>query len=458
MVPSPKKQAPKIQPPAAAPNTEKEAEKAEKYAYLSGFGNEHESEALPGALPRGRFSPQKAPYGLYAEKFSSTAFTAPRQDTRRNWFYRIRPSVMQGRFAPLPGGNDLLRTAPLTDAPAPPEPIRWGPTPLPEEARDFVAGLITLAANGAAALQTGCGVHVWAANRSMENRYFYNADGEMLLAPQLGALDLHTECGRLEVAPGEIAVIPRGMKFRVLLLQEAARGYVCENYGAPLRLPERGPVGSDGYANNRDFQAPVAAWEDASGEFELLCKFGGRLYRAPLRHSPLDVVAWVGNSPPYKYKLERFNTIGTVSYDHPDPSIFTVLTSPSDTPGTANVDFVIFPPRWMVAEDTFRPPWYHRNVMSEFMGLIHGVYDAKPEGFLPGGASLHNCMTPHGPAAEAFEAAAAAALKPQKQEDTMAFMFESRYLLHPTRYALEAAQRQRDYPDCWQSLRRRFSG
>ena len=434
----------------------------EQPPYLTGFGNEHESEALPGALPRGRFSPQNAPYGLYAEKFSSTAFTAPREHNRRNWFYRIRPSVTQGDFAPFAlepnrdGGG--WQTAPLTDGPPPPEQMRWGPPPPPERPQDFIAGLRTFAANGDAALQTGCGVHIYTANRSMQGRYFYNADGELLLVPQEGGLELHTECGRLAVTPCEIALIPRGMKFRVSLRDKTARGYVCENYGAPLRLPERGPVGSDGYANNRDFLAPVAAWEDESGELELLCKFAGRLYRAPLRHSPLDVVAWVGNSPPYKYPLDRFNAMGTVSYDHPDPSIFTVLTSPSDTSGVANVDFVIFPPRWMVAEDTFRPPWYHRNVMSEFMGLIRGVYDAKPDGFVPGGASLHNCMTPHGPDAAAFQAASRAELTPQKQEDTLAFMFESRYIIHPTRYAQEAPYRHRDYTQCWQGLRKNFTG
>ncbi|MGI9229098.1 MAG: homogentisate 1,2-dioxygenase [Gammaproteobacteria bacterium] len=428
----------------------------EKYAYLTGFGNEHESEAIPGALPQGRFSPQKAPHGLYTEKFSSTAFTAPREQNRRNWFYRIRPSVVQGDFTPAK--HDLLATAPLSDGPPPPNQMRWDPFPVPDTPHDWVDGLITLAANGNVATQSGCGIHVYTANRSMQQRYFYNADGELLVVPQLGGLDIHTECGRLTAEPGEIALIPRGMKFQVRLLQEQARGYICENYGAPLRLPERGPVGSDGYANNRDFMAPTAAFEDETGEFELLCKFAGRLYTASLQHSPLDVVAWVGNSSPYKYKLERFNAIGTVSYDHPDPSIFTVLTSPSDTVGVANVDFVIFPPRWMVAEDTFRPPWYHRNVMSEFMGLIHGVYDAKPEGFVPGGASLHNCMSPHGPDNDAFEAAANANLTPQKQQETMAFMFESRYVIHPTRYAQESAHRQQNYTACWQSLRKHFTG
>ena len=422
--------------------------------YLNGFGNEHESEALAGALPQGRFSPQKAPYGLYAEKFSSTAFTAPRDSNRRTWFYRIRPSVIHGDFQPLTTTN--LCNGPVTGVETPPNQMRWDPIPIPETSTDFIDGLVTFAANGDAALQTGCGIHYYLANQSMSGRYFYDADGELLIVPQQGELDLHTECGRLIVTPGEVVLIPRGMKFTVALPDGPSRGYVCENYGALFRLPERGPVGSDGYANNRDFKAPVAAYEDRQGEFELVCKFAGRLYAGKINHSPLDVVAWAGNSVPYKYLLERFNVMGSVSYDHPDPSIYTVLTSPSDTPGTANVDFVIFPPRWMVSEDTFRPPWYHRNVMSEFMGLIYGSYDAKPKGFVPGGASLHNCMAAHGPDETAFEGASNVRLTPVKQEATMAFMFESRYAIQPTRFALEAPQLQKNYVDCWQGLNKHF--
>ena len=427
---------------------------AESCEYLGGFGNELESEALAGALPRGRFSPQKVAYGLYAEKLSSTAFTAPRGSNRRTWLYRIRPSVTHGDFRPLEQAR--VCNGPITDVPTPPNQMRWDPIPIPNAPADFIDGLVTFAANGNAAMQAGCGIHYYLANRSMQDRYFYDADGELLIVPQQGRLDLHTECGRLAVAPGEVVLIPRGMKFSVALPDGPSRGYVCENYGAHLRLPERGPVGSDGFANDRDFKAPVAAYEDREGEFEMVCKFAGRLYACTLDHSPLDVVAWVGNSLPYKYDLELFNVIGTVSYDHPDPSIYTVLTSPSDTPGTANVDFVIFPPRWMVGEDTFRAPWYHRNVMSEFMGLIYGVYDAKPEGFVPGGASLHNCMAAHGPDEAAFDGSSNSKLVPVKQTDTMAFMFESRYVIQPTGFALESAQRQRGYVDCWQKLEKHF--
>ena len=428
---------------------------AESYEYLTGFGNEHESEALARALPRGRFSPQKVAYGLYAEKLSSTAFTAPRESNRRTWFYRIRPSVTHRDYRPLE--QTRVCNGPITDVATPPNQMRWDPIPIPDTPADFVDGLVTFAANGNAAAQVGCGIHFYLASRSMEGRYFYDADGELLIVPQQGRLDIHTECGRLDVPPGEVVLIPRGLKFSVVLPDGPSRGYVCENYGAHFRLPERGPVGSDGFANDRDFKAPVAAYEDREGEFEMVCKFAGRLYACAIDHSPLDVVAWVGNSLPFKYNLELFNVIGTVSYDHPDPSIYTVLTSPSDTFGTANVDFVIFPPRWMVGEDTFRAPWYHRNVMSEFMGLIYGVYDAKPEGFVPGGASLHNCMAAHGPDEAAFDGSSNTRLVPVKQTDTMAFMFESRYVIQPTRFALEAAQRQRNYMDCWQKLNKHFN-
>ena len=422
---------------------------------LHGFGNEHESEALPGTLPEGRFSPQRPPFGLYAEQLSSTAFTAPRAKNRRTWFYRIRPSVRHGAFKPT--GNGGWATAPLNDQPTPPEPMRWNHPELPEQPTDFVDGLTTYAAAGDCKAQFGCAVHLYAANRSMHRRFATIADGEALIVPQSGALALRTECGPLEVAPGEIAIIPRGLKFAVDLLGQAARGYVCENYGAPLELPERGPIGANGFANERDFHYPTAAFEDTDGEFEHILKFAGQLHSAALGHSPLDVVAWTGNSAPCKYDLARFNAMGSVSYDHPDPSINTVLTSPSNAPGIANLDFVVFPPRWNVAQDTFRPPYFHRNVMSEFMGLISGTYDAKAAGFVPGGASLHNALVPHGPDAETVAAAETAALAPHYLDGGLAFMFESRLLLTPTAHAWSSPSRQRDYADCWRGLAKRFS-
>ena len=425
--------------------------------YMTGFGNEFATEALPGALPEGMNSPQRAPHGLYAEKFSASAFTVPRAQNFRSWFYRVRPSVLHSDFVAMDAG--LIRTGPIDEVPTTPNQLRWDPLPMSDEPADFIDGLATVAAGGDARAQSGLGIHIYRANKSMDGRYFYNSDGELLIVPQQGALRIYTECGVLEVEPGEIAVIPRGIKFRVELLNGAVRGFVCENYGAKLALPERGPIGSDGLANSRDFQAPVAAFEDCEGDFELVTKLAGNLFACAIAHSPLDVVAWHGNLTPYKYDLRLFNTIGSISYDHPDPSIFTVLTSQSDTPGTANVDFVIFPPRWLVMEDTFRPPWYHRNVMSEFLGLVYGDYDAKTGGgFLPGGASLHNCMVPHGPDADAYDTARDADLQPQKVDNTMTIMFESRYLIQPTRFAMESESLQKDYRNCWKDLNKNFTG
>lgn len=422
--------------------------------YLSGFGNEFATEALPGALPVGRNSPQRCPYGLYAEQLSGTAFTAPRHQNRRSWLYRIRPSALHGAF-------ELLAESRFHNGfgagPVSPEQMRWNPLPVPATPTDFIDGLFSMAGNGGPGAGTGIGVHIYAANRSMQGRYFYDADGELLIVPQQGRLTIRTEFGVLEVEPQEIALIPRGIRFGVDLPDGEARGYVCENLGAHLRLPDLGPIGSNGLANPRDFLSPVAAYEDVEGEFELLAKFDGRLWRAAIGHSPLDVVAWHGNHVPAKYDLRRFNTLGSISYDHPDPSIFLVLSSPSDTPGVGNLDFVIFPPRILAMEDTFRPPWFHRNVASEFMGLIHGAYDAKADGFVPGGASLHNSFTGHGPDAETFEKASAAdTSKPHYLRDTMAFMFESRAVLRPSAQALAAPHRQRDYVACWQGLKKHF--
>ena len=424
--------------------------------YQSGFGNEFATEAVPGALPLGQNSPQKHPLGLYTEQFSGTPFTAPRAINRRTWTYRIRPSVTHRPYVEIPAR--LVRSGPFLEVPTTPNQLRWDPLPLPEAPTDFVDGIITLGGNGDPAMQTGVAIHLYAANASMHDRFFYNADGEFLIVPQLGTVRLHTELGILEARPGEICVIPRGVKYRVVLADQPVRGYICENYGLPFRLPDLGPIGANGLANARDFKAPVAAFEDREGDFHIAAKFLGRLWSAAIDHSPLDVVAWHGNYAPYKYDLAHFNCINTVSFDHPDPSIYCVLSSPSAIPGTPNCDFAIFPPRWLVAEHTFRPPWFHRNLMNEFMGLVVGAYDAKAEGFVPGGASLHNCMAGHGPDAETFERASAAELRPHKLDDTMAFMFETRYIVRPTRYALETEALQKDYYRCWCGLNSHFTG
>lgn len=422
--------------------------------YQIGFANEFATEAVAGALPLGRNNPQRAPFDLYAELISGTAFTAPRAENRRTWMYRRRPSVVSGRYT----AYEQPRW--ITGAPRgvvmPPEPLRWHAFPIAERPHDFVDGICTVAANGDAEAQVGVAAHVFTCNRAMARRALVNADGEMLLVPQRGRLSIRTELGVLEVKPGEIALVPRGMLFRVDPLDGPTRGYLCENYGALFRLPELGPIGSNGLANARDFFAPVAAYEDDAQEHEVIKKFGGRLWQSSLPHTPFNVVAWHGNLAPVKYDTANFMAIGSISFDHPDPSIFTVLTSPSDTPGTANCDFVIFPPRWMVAENTFRPPWYHRNLMSEFMGLVYGQYDAKPEGFTPGGSSLHNCMVPHGPDVEAFEKASTATLAPHKLDSTLAFMFESRYRFIPTEFALNGGSLDVAYAECWAPLKDRF--
>jgi homogentisate 1,2-dioxygenase len=425
--------------------------------YQSGFGNEFSTEALAGALPLGQNSPQRPPFGLYAEQLSGTAFTAPRTSNRRVWMYRIRPSAAHGKFRQVE--RRLLRGTPFDEVVTSPDRLRWNPPPLPDAGKstDFVDGLCTYAGNGDISAQFGCAVHLYCANASMQHRAFSSADGELLVVPQIGRLVIETELGRLETSPGHIAVIPRGVKFRVRLPEGSARGYVCENFGPPLRLPELGPIGSNGLANARDFQSPVAWYEELSGPFEVVTKFMGNLFATSLAHSPFDVVAWHGNYAPYRYDISRFNVINTVSFDHPDPSIFTVLSSVSDSPGTANVDFVVFPPRWVVAEHTFRPPWYHRNVMSEFMGLVKGVYDAKPEGFVPGGASLHNCMSAHGPDRTSHARASESELEPQFMPDTLAFMFESRYVFRPTNFALTSNLLQTDYDDCWAGLDSHFT-
>lgn len=422
--------------------------------YLAGFGNQFQSEAVPGALPVGRNSPQRPALGLYAELLSGSAFTAPRAENRRTWMYRRQPACVATPYEPL--AQPFWKTGAAAGEVAPPDPLRWNPIAVPAEPLDFVDGVRTIVVNGDADAQTGIAGHLVLCNKSMQ-RAFVNADGEMLLLPQQGPIEITTELGILDVKPGEVALLPRGLAFKVSV-SGPTRIYACENFGAPFRLPELGPIGSNGLANPRDFLAPVAAFEADPKPTDIVRKYGGRLWLARGCSSPFNVVAWHGTLAPMKYDTARFMTIGSISYDHPDPSIFTVLTSPSDTPGTANCDFVIFPPRWMVAEDTFRPPWYHRNLMSEFMGLVHGQYDAKPEGFRPGGMSLHNSMVPHGPDAEAFDKASNGKLEPHKLDNTMAFMWESRWAFRPTAFALGCGAIDARYADCWAGLGDRYPG
>ena len=424
-------------------------------SYLAGFGNQLSSEAEPGTLPQGRNSPQRAPRGLYAELVSGSAFTAPRHQNQRSWLYRRQPAVVTGAYAPYE--QPYWKSGAAQGEDVAPDPLRWHPIAIPEQPLDFIDGLRTIALNGDPDAQTGMAAHLVLMNRSMQGRALVNADGEMLIVPQQGELEIVTELGVLELRPGEVALLPRGIAFSVNV-QGPSRAYVCENHGAAFRLPELGPIGSNGLAAPRDFLAPTAAFEEPQQRpYEIVRRFGARLWRTTQPRTPFDVVAWHGNLVPYKYDTANFMVIGSISFDHPDPSIFTVLSSPSDTPGTANCDFVIFPPRWLVAEDTFRPPWYHRNLMSEFMGLVHGQYDAKPEGFKPGGMSLHDCMIPHGPDAEAFDKASRAALAPHKLEHTLAFMFESRWRFRPTAFAMQCGALDRDYAGCWAALNDGFA-
>ena len=417
--------------------------------YQSGFGSFFESESEAGSLPEGRNSPQKPLKGLYPEQLSGSAFTMKRPENLRTWLYRVQPSVVLKPF--IPYGHKYWTSLVVDDGETPPHPLRWAPYP-GSQGVDFIDGLRTMVANG---VPEGSAVHVYGFDQPMTDKYFYNSDGEMILIPVENEILVSTEMGYLLVAPVEIAVIPRGIKFKVEAVHsgEFCRGYVGENLGAPLRLPDLGPIGSNGLANPRDFKFPVAAYKYESKKCLLVTKYQNRLWSSEIDHSPLDVVAWHGNYSPYKYNLESFNTLGTISYDHPDPSIFTVLTSPSAVPGKANMDFVIFPPRWLVGENTFRPPYYHRNVMSECMGLIKGVYDAKQGGFSPGGMSVHNCMVPHGPDAETFSKELERVEQPQKVADTMAFMFESSLVYNTTRFAREDAVLDNDYWTCWQGLK-----
>ena len=422
--------------------------------YQSGFGNHFSSEARTGALPVDQNSPQVAPHGLYAEQLSGTAFTAPRAHNLFTWLYRIRPSVMHKPFVPM---KDLTQKTFFKPQHINPNQMRWNPVkPTPNQ--DFVESIRTVCGNGAGEKHSGIEIHVYAFDKAMGSRYFMSADGDFVMVPQMGALQVKTELGIIDAAPGEIVLVPRGMKFQVNPLSAGTcSGYIGENFGAPFQLPELGPIGANGLAHRRHFLTPHAAFEDRDGKCELIGKFAGGLWSAEMNHSPLDVVAWHGNYVPFKYDLKKFNTINTVSFDHPDPSIFTVLTSPSEIPGTANVDFVIFPPRWMVAENTFRPPYFHRNFMSEYMGLIYGEYDAKTSGgFVPGGGSLHNFFSAHGPDSETFEKASNADLKPIRISETMAFMFESRTPYRVTDFAMQKDFLQADYQECWQGFKKNF--
>lgn len=422
-------------------------------SYLKGFGNEHESEALSGALPTEQNNPQKVPYGLYAEQISGTSFTTPRAVNLKTWLYRIQPSVCQGLFEKISHPTIVGNLSKMNNDPNPQrlKPLEMGSV---KTGTDFIDGLITMAGQGNPAKKNGLAVYLYGANSSMKEKSFCSADGDMLIVPQEGALRIQTECGILEIAPGEICVIPRGIFYSVELNGPQARGYACEIFNGHFRLPELGPIGANGLAHPDHFQFPVAVYENKKSEHKLVKKFQGDIFEAKVDHSPFNVVAFRGNYLPFKYDLSKFNTVNTVSYDHLDPSIFTVLTCQTQEPGVALLDFVIFPPRWSVAENTFRPPYYHKNTMSEVMGLIKGSYDARTTGFVPGGLSIHNCMTPHGPDVEAFKKGSTGDLTPVFMKDTMAFMFETSLPLKLTPHVEKL--RDADYHKCWEGLENHF--
>jgi homogentisate 1,2-dioxygenase len=424
--------------------------------YMPGFGNDFETEALPDALPQGQNSPQKCNYGLYAEQLSGSAFTKPHPE--RTWCYRIRPSVKHTtRFQKIDVPHWKSAPHVLPDVLSLGQ-YRWDPVPHGEDGLTWVTGMRTVTTAGDVNTQAGMASHIYLVTQSMREEYFFSADGELLVVPQEGKLRFCTELGIIDVEPKEIAVLPRGLLYRVEILEGPCRGFVCENYGVPFTLPNRGPIGANCLANPRDFKTPVAAFEDREAPSRVIIKWCGQFHATPIGHSPLDVVAWHGNYAPYKYDLRTYSPVGAILFDHPDPSIFTVLTAPSGLEGTANIDFVLFRERWLVAENSFRPPWYHKNVMSELMGNIYGIYDAKPKGFVPGGMSLHNCMLPHGPDRNAFEGASNSNLNPEKLDRTMSFMFETRFPQHLTEWAAKNAPLQDDYIDCWESLDKKFDG
>ncbi|MEM6374869.1 MAG: homogentisate 1,2-dioxygenase [Pseudomonadota bacterium] len=426
--------------------------------YMPGFGNDFETEALPGALPQGQNSPQRCAYGLYGEQLSGTAFTAPNHHNERSWCYRIRPSVKHShRYTriDLPYWQSAPRFEPDIISLG---QYRWDPVPHAETPLTWLTGMRTMTTAGDVNTQVGMASHIYLVTASMQDQYFYSADSELLIVPQEGCLRFCTELGIIDLAPQEIAILPRGLLYRVEVLEGPCRGFVCENYGPRFNLPDRGPIGANCLANRRDFKTPIAAFEDREAPSTVTIKWCGQFHETRIGHSPLDVVAWHGNYAPCKYDLTTFCPVGAVLFDHPDPSIFSVLSAPSGVEGTANIDFILFRDRWNVAEHTFRPPWYHKNIMSELMGNIHGQYDAKATGFVPGGMSLHNMMLPHGPDRDAYEKARNSNLGPDKLENTMSFMFETRFPQHLTRFAAEEAPLQDDYIDCWANIEKKFDG
>ena len=420
-----------------------------------GFANAFESEALPDALPRDQNSPRLSAYGLYAEQINATGFVARREHNRRSWVYRIRPAAQHSKLEPL--DHPTYRQDFDLDNPEP-NLSGWAPLPMPDSPTDFVDGIYTLGGSGGAEVRRGFAVHLYVANRSMENRSFYNADGEMLLVPQQGKLTLQTESGVLDVDPGMVAIIPRGLKFSVLLREDHARGYIGEVFGRSFHLPERGPVGANGLADSRHFRAPVAYHENRLVPgYSITAKFCGKLFGATQDYSPYDVVAWHGDYTPYVYELRHFSPVINGRMDHADPSIFSVLTAPLDEEGANNLDFVFFPPRWDVSEGTFRPPFFHRNAVTEINGIIRDPAGYKAP-FYSGGCFITPAMTAHGIRAGGVEGFLSmsdeAADRPHRfRDNSMWFQFETVLPFYLTSWAKKAGQRIDDWHHIWGTYR-----
>ncbi|KAH7114315.1 homogentisate 1,2-dioxygenase-like protein [Dendryphion nanum] len=431
------------------------------YEYQSGFGNSFESEAVPGTIPKGQNSPRCVRFGLYAEQMTATAFVAPRHLNKKAWLYRARPAVAHQGFTDLPDNPDtesnFLPINPRVHLS--PTQLAWLPFDIPTDGEiDFVSGLKTIAGSGDPTLREGLSISTFLANASMNKRAAVNSDGDMLIVPQQGALDIQTEFGMLFVQPGEIAVIQRGQRYKVNLPDGPTRGYILEIWGSNFQLPELGPLGANGLANSRDFLHPVAKYEIEVAPWEIIYQLGGKFFKSKQNHSPFDVVAWHGNYVPYKYDLTKFVNVGSISVDHIDPSIFCVLTAPSRDPSAPLADFLIFSPRWDVASHTYRPPYYHRNAASELMGLIYGEYAGRSDEFQPGGVSFECGFVPHGVAYEEFKAASAAP-PPEMQisKGAVAFMMESSRPFTITDWAWNSEKKHEHEPKMWDDLVDNFS-
>jgi homogentisate 1,2-dioxygenase len=383
--------------------------------------------------------------------------------------YKILPSITQPALEPVdPKSSRATNLNRLvsdykdkTKSVVVAKQLRWKCIPEPDAKKNitFLDGLFSYCGAGSPEEREGLSIFGYTFNSCMGNDFFYSADGDFLFVPQTGPLHLETEMGKMLVDIGEFGVIPRGIKFRVVIPggeKVCHKGWICEVFGDHMKLPELGPIGANGLANPQDFCIPKASYYNEKGEFNIYAKFLGEFFMCTSKMNPLDVVSWRGNYYPYKYNLRNYNTINSVSFDHPDPCIFTVMSSMSTRPGVAVLDFVVFQKRFMVAENTFRPPYFHRNTMAEFMGNIYGDYDAKSGGFEPGCSSLHSPMTPHGPETKATEKAMHEDLKPVKYKDTMSFMFESCYLLRIANdaYVTESSvQVDHEYNNCWNDMK-----